>query len=271
MNITTQIAEKVNPAIALSVILALSTISPVALADVQINERQQSDWRVMAGFGAYVFPEFDGAKDHRVLALPLLDITYKDRVYFNFFEGLGVKIIDTKAFTLKGGISYAFGREEDDHALFAGTEDIDNAAKLTLAAKYKIEGITSFVKVSKYLGATDGLQAEFGVQTRLLLGDKRSDPMLQLNVSVQYSNEDYMMGYFGIDSQQSFDSGLDGYTAEAGFSSVSAGATYIHPFSKRWATTVNLKYARMLGDAVDSPLVLEQNQISGGLFVTYTF
>ncbi|MFT4925901.1 MAG: outer membrane protein [Phenylobacterium sp.] len=271
MKKVTRSHQQRNTAIALAVTLALSMISLKTLADVQPDHSAQSDWRITAGFGIYVFPEFEGAKDHRILPLPMIDISYKNRVYFNFFEGLGVKMIDTDTFKLKGAIGYAFGRDEDDHSLYQGTGDIDGSAKLMLTAEVKTWRLTPFVKVSKYLSATEGMQTEIGLKTKFMFGETRSDPMLNLTVSTQYANQDYMMGFFGVNSQQSMNSSLALYTADAGFNSVSAGATYIHPFSGRWATTVNLKLSRLLGDAADSPLVLQQNQISGGLFVTYTF
>jgi outer membrane protein len=267
MNLYVMSHHKRNAVIA----LALTAFSAGALADGQTGKPPKSDWRIIAGFGVYAFPEFDGAKDHKVLPLPMIDVTYKNRVFFNFFEGLGIKVIDTDAFTLKAAIGFASGRDEDDDEIFSGTGDIDDTAKFSLGAEYKVGRFEPFVKVSKYLGATDGMQAEFGVGTTLKFGDSYASPMLKLKVAAEYSDEDHTQGYFGINTKQSFDSGLTVYTPSAGVSSMSAGATYIHPFSGRWATTVNLKLSQMLGDAADSPLVLEENQVSGGVFVTYTF
>jgi outer membrane scaffolding protein for murein synthesis (MipA/OmpV family) len=81
MNLYVKSHQKRNSVIA----LALTAFSAGALADGQTGKPPKNDWRIIAGFGVYAFPEFDGAKDHKVLPLPMIDVTYKNRVFFNFF------------------------------------------------------------------------------------------------------------------------------------------------------------------------------------------
>jgi outer membrane scaffolding protein for murein synthesis (MipA/OmpV family) len=262
---TKQFSLPIKP---LVVYIVISTFGSSAFAD---NGQPESDWRVTTGFGVYAFPEFDGSDEHQILPIPMIDVTYKNRFFFNLFDGIGMDVIKTEDFTLKASVAYEFGREEKDSELLTGTGDIDAGAKIQLSAEYEIGRLTPFVKVENHLSGAEGMQAELGVETMFRFGESYTSPMLILELSAEYSNEDHMLGYYGISTEQSINTGLAVYTPEAGISAYSAGVTYIHPFAERWATTATAKFTTITGDAADSPLILEENQISGGFFVTYTF
>jgi outer membrane protein len=93
-------------------------------------------------------------------------------------------------------------------------------------------------------------------------------------VSTTWASEDYMSSYFGIDAGDAARSGLDQYSADAGFKDVSFGASLDYRFLERWSASVTATYTRLIGDAEDSPVVDDvgnENQLFGGVLINYRF
>jgi len=66
----------------------------------------------------------------------------------------------------------------------------------------------------------------------------------------------------------------DGYKAKAGIMSYGASAALFWRFAKKWEAGLFVDYARLVGDAADSPLVKiagTESQLSGGLSISYRF
>ncbi|HSA82816.1 MAG TPA: MipA/OmpV family protein, partial [Geminicoccaceae bacterium] len=85
--------------------------------------------------------------------------------------------------------------------------------------------------------------------------------------------EDYMSSYFGIDAADAARSGLDQFNADEGFKDVSVGGALTYRYD-RLSVSLLANYARLIGDAADSPVVDDagdENQFFGGALVNYTF
>ena len=58
-------------------------------------------------------------------ALPLIDIRWKDRVFLNPRDGLGLRVYDEGGLTVSAGVGYVFARDESDGDALRGMGDID--------------------------------------------------------------------------------------------------------------------------------------------------
>lgn len=229
------------------------------------------DWSIGLGAGVISAPEYLGADSIETFAVPAIDIAYRRIITFNFYEGLNAYFFNRGDFSLKAGVAYQPGRDEDEDPSLAGIGDIDDATLLRLVAEYQLDIYTAFVGLRRHYGGTDGTQFEAGIQAFYSLREEITSPRLLLNLAVLYSDEDYMQGYFGIDAAQSAASGLQPYSAEPGVSSVRAGATFLYPLTRYWRLTAVTQYRELVGDAVDSPLVVQDGQWFGGVFAGYRF
>ena len=72
------------------------------------------DRNIGIGAGVISAPEYLGADDYPTRVLPAIDIAYRNRLFFNFFEGLSAYLYKRGDFRLKAGIGYQAGRDEDD-------------------------------------------------------------------------------------------------------------------------------------------------------------
>ena len=89
-----------------------------------------------------------------------------------------------------------------------------------------------------------------------------------------WADDDYMSSYFGIDAADAAASGLRQYSADEGFKDVNFGGALSYRFLERWSVAVLGTYARLLGDAEDSPIVDDvgdANQFFGGTLINYHF
>jgi outer membrane scaffolding protein for murein synthesis (MipA/OmpV family) len=250
--------------------------SPVLLALIsacllRMTPVAAEDWNVGIGAGVISYPEYIGAEDNDTLAIPAIDVAYKDRVFFNFFEGLTGYFYSAGDFRLKAGLGWEGGRDEDDDAALEGTGDIDDAAVLSLTTEYQLGQYTAFARFEQHYGGTDGRQLIAGVQAFYSLREDLASPRLLANFAINYSDDDYLQGYFGVDADQSADSGIPEYTARAGVVLMRAGLTYVHPLTDHWRFTAVVQYSKLVGDAADSPLVADDRQVFGGAFVGYRY
>jgi hypothetical protein len=90
-------------------------------------------------------------------------------------------------------------------------------------------------------------------------------------VGASYADDDYMQAYFAVTPAQALASkaGLAAYDVDAGFKDIFVGGTAKFQLSELWTLRVSARYARLIGDAADSPLVENENQWTAGIGVTY--
>ena len=221
---------------------------------------ESGDWDIRIGAGARFAAKYEGSDEMKTRALPLIDITWKDRVFLNPRDGLGLRVYDEGGLTVSAGVGYAFGRDESDGDALRGMGDIDETAAANLAAGYGLGFVRPYVRVSRHLGGSEGTLVKAGiggvVPIALLTGrmkpqDLRSGglkgPVLKLSVSATWADGDYMGSYFGVSPAQSSASGHPRYKPEAGLKSVDLEAGVIYPFAGNWAVNAQVGYSRLIG------------------------
>jgi len=263
------------PGLLLPLIL-IFPLSPLLAEDKYFHKqgaRPSSDnhWTISLGLGSRLSPEYTGSADIETRPLPIIDLAYKDWFFFNFYDGLGVNLYQHKNLALKTSIGFKSGRDESDDASLNGIGDIDNTATLKIQIEYELEKFKPFFTLEKFSSGTEGMQAEVGIKKTYLLGKSRASPLLFVKLSSKYSDDEHMTGYFGINTEQSVSSGIAEFRPDAGLSSARASLRLIYPFAGKWATMTSLVYSRIIGDAANSPLVDEENQISASLFIFRRF
>ena len=244
---------------------------------------EKGDWDIRIGAGVRYDTAYEGSDEMKARAFPLVNITWKDLVFLNPRDGLGVRL-SNENLTFSAGIGYVFGRDESDSNDLSGMGDIDDAAAANLGVEYDIGPLELHASVSRHLGGSDGTLAKAGIEgivpLALLTGTMEPQamgdggprgPALWLGASISWADDNYMESYFGVNSIQSLTSGHARYTAESGFKSVDVDAGVIYPFLQNWAVNAQVGYSQLLSDAADSPIVMDKDSFSGGLFLAYRF
>ena len=93
---------------------------------------ERGDWDIRIGAGVRYVAKYEGSDEMKARALPLLDITWKDLVFLNPRDGLGVRVYDEGGLTLSVGVGYVFARDESDGDALKGMGDVDETAAASL-------------------------------------------------------------------------------------------------------------------------------------------
>ncbi|HYC02132.1 MAG TPA: MipA/OmpV family protein [Azospirillaceae bacterium] len=249
---------------------ALALFLVPAAAQAQRPAERTGDWQVSLGAAAIVGPEYPGAKDYRVLPVPSLEVTWRDRVFLNARDGLGVNLLTGGDGLRAGAALHArFGRDDgDDRVRLRGMGDIDAAPQLRLFAEQRIDQISLSATLARDFGGGDGTTLELGARWFQPLGGGTA---LTLGPTLALGDGKFARTWFGVSERQARVGERARYDADAGIHSVGFGGGVIHPLSERWTLALFGGYDRLVGDAADSPVVAREGAFTGALSLSYGF
>jgi outer membrane scaffolding protein for murein synthesis (MipA/OmpV family) len=117
----------------------------------------------------------------------------------------------------------------------------------------------AFAVARQGFGGHDGTVAEIGMDVIARPSDRLT---LTAGPFLLFGSDDYAATYFSTDT---------GFEAEGGLlsSGVEVGAEY--RLSDAWGVEADVRFERLRGDAGDSPVSAEDDQVSAGLAVTRRF
>lgn len=236
------------------------------------EERQASadssvEWRVTLGGGVAYLPVYQGAKEHELRALPLIDVQ-KGR-FFLGVRGLGVNLSPWRSVEFGPRLSYRGGRDQDDSDRLRGLGDIDGAVEAGGYVQVRFANWTAYASLGTALGGgSDGTVGQIGASHTTVLGPR---DRLRLGGNIEWSDRDYMQTYFGITAPQSLASGLRQYSPSSGLKSYSLNAAWIHSFSREWFSAASLNVSRLGDEARSSPIVEEATRTMTTVTAGYRF
>ena len=121
---------------------------------------------------------------------------------------------------------------------------------------------SALVEVRQGVNGHDGLISDlsFNYTGDISHAFYQEGPPLILSLGPEASLVDskYSETYFGVNPQQSFHSGLPVYNANGGLLKYGVAATLIIPITYKISATMVAGFARLSGDAADSPLVTQR-------------
>lgn len=244
-------------------------------------------WQFEVGGGVGYESKYEGSDDMEVMFLPVLGMTWNDRVYLTTADGLGAVVYDNHDFTVDVSLNYEWGRDESDSSDLRGLGDVDGAPTLNLSLEYDVGLVTPFVELTRHLGGTDSLEVSFGVETMIPVSalrgasygshladvddESENGPAILAGISTTWSDDKYMDSYFGINPAQSARSGLARFNPQSGFKAVGAELGFVYPVFENWEILTMIEYSQVIGDAADSPISKDDSVLFGGMTVSYKF
>jgi outer membrane protein len=235
------------------------------------DQPPESDWTFITGGGAMYGPDYEGSDDYKLMPLPFVDLSWRDRIRLS---GLGIFatpfMTDGLRFDL--GIRYDFGRSEDDNDALKGLGDLEVGAVGVVRFGYEVGPVNLGLEVARDLtgdrnGLTATAEAEYGIE---LLDDVR----LNVKPHLTWADDEYMSNTFGITSAQAARSrrGFARYDAGSGLKDVGIDLSIGYMLTDSIHVMGQVGYSRLLGDAADSPLVTDEgsaDQFSAMLGLAY--
>ena len=228
------------------------------------------DFDLVIGGAGGIAPEYEGADSYEAVGAPVIELSWRDRI----FVGLdGIRALNPLTENIRIGplLSYDGGRDEDDNDDLDGLGDVDGSITLGVVAEIAFGPYQFGARVEKAIDGHTGWSAGLSVGRSFQLSER-----LNLNLALETSlvDEDYMNAFFGITALQSERSGLSRFDADAGFKDVGVSLRLNYALNEHWLLFTGAGYARLVGDAADSPLVEDRgsaDQFSAMIGGAYRF
>lgn len=242
-------------------------------------------WALTVGAAPLIGPAFVGSDDIALSIFPDLRLNYKDVFFLSIPDGVGYNVINTKQWKVGPLVKVRFGRDESDGGnpfLITGKSDdlqglgnVGAAGEAGAFVQYNWKKWRTRAELRQGFGAHDGWVADWNAS---YFGARKFPGMgaafYSFGPKMTLGSGDFTDPYFGIDAQQSANSGLPEFSAGSGLYSYGFSGALIKPANQQLAVTAFVSYDRLAGDVDNSPLITVRgtpNVLAVGLAFGYRF
>ena len=230
------------------------------------------DFSLRLGAGIGTTPDYVGSDEYRFRVLPLIDLRYKDLVVV---QGNKLRVNVLRHKNIKAGplMTLKFGRKEKRNTILAGLGDISDTVLAGAFVEGRYKGMFGSAEYRQALGAGQGATMRFVLAQGLYQSEDKKTSLIAAARS-DWNSARSNQTNFGITAAQSLTSGLAAFAPGGGFSKAEIDLLGRHQLTENWRIDWGAGYARLFGDAADSPLVAvhgSANQFIVGLGGRYFF
>lgn len=247
-----------------------------------IGAADAQTWRFKVGLGVAVVPDYVGSDTYTLVPLPKLQATKATYQVDLTGNKITSNVLPFANWQFGPSAQYlSSSRCSSDDNRVNDMNCLQSALMLGARAGY-VFTVPSFVGEARiipqleFLGDISGANDGYTVEPRVVLAQPLNPQWTVAAVpSLLFGSEKYESYYFGVSGPQSRASGLRQYDAVGGLQQVSLLAAADWQFATSWSATFLARYARLTGDAEDSPLVDgpggrgDANQLAAGAYVAY--
>jgi MipA family protein len=246
--------------------LACLGAAPVARADGDFTDPPPTF--LSAGPAVMVTPSYPGARTQRTFALPDFEGQYRDWLYISGTDLLGVYAYNRQGNKAGAAIMYDFTeRLQNDSRQLGPLRDVEATPRLKLFIEQRLAMFVGGLRAATDIGGHDeGTVAQAYLNLLLPL---TAHGFLTLGPGVTWSDRHYMNAFYSVTAGQSEVSGLPQYVAHPGISDVYGELLAGYELSSRWALALDVTFARLHGDAAESPFTLARGQATWFAAVLY--
>lgn len=256
--------------LALPLAAACGAAQAQAFDAVRLYGVPEGDSAGIVGVAVISSPEYMGSDQQRVLALPSIDYQWKNGWFAGLTNGIGYQFPSRPDMQFGLRVTADLGRKESRSDALTGMGSIQPRAEAGVFFNYLPSENVFFTSSLRYGAGNDynGMQIDLGAGVAKQLAEQWR---LAVGVATTYVNAAYMKAFFGVDAQQSSNSGYAVYTPGAGFRDVRANASLTYFITEQWSLTGAVTVSSLQGDARDSPIVFDATPVSGVLALSYGF
>ncbi|HEX8217216.1 MAG TPA: MipA/OmpV family protein [Allosphingosinicella sp.] len=249
--------------------------APAAAQDRDDEDDGGGGRLVTVGAGVQAYPKYPGASDLGINPMPVFDLRRPgEPIQFEApDEGWGFGLLGRDSpIDFGPAIQFQGKRDEDDVGAAVGNVGFTVEAGAFVEA-YLGDSFRLRAEGRRGIGGHEGWIGDVGADFIARDGDRT---IFSIGPRLRLADDNYMNAYFGISPEARVRTGLPLYEPEGGVFSVGGTAGLRHHFGAdgRWGVHAYARYDRLVGDAVDSPIVTgfgSVNQYSGGIGLSYTF
>lgn len=171
----------------------------------------------------------------------------------------------SEGFRLRPSIRYIAPRNASDFPELEGLSDIDATLELGGGLRYVSADFAAFGHARYGIGGHESLVFAAGAD---FIANLAPGWELRAGPRALWGSDDYAQTYFGVTAADSATSAFAPYEAGGGLISAGIESRLTYQFTPLWGVTGTLSYDQLQGDAADSPIVQDKDQITAGLVLT---
>jgi MipA family protein len=266
---------KFGQCVAFGLTAALAAASPLAAHADDSGKGVQGYFMLGAGMA----PEYDGADSYELV--PYIEgLVAKGNYFLRFDSGaLQVNLVNSGSFHAGPLVGVVQGRGAVESNPVSAMRNVAwslaGGGFLEYQHNYADPRSGERLTVSAMQGAINGrtgLRVTARASANRPLEFANPGLIAALAVDVTWADNKYMNTFFSVDAADSAASGLAPFHAGSGIESAGVGFSLDQFLSRKWSVGMRLHYARLMGDASDSPVTSvagSPNQFFGGLVLGY--
>jgi outer membrane protein len=235
---------------------------------------QAPDWTVTLGAEGRLEPKFQGADNDVLRPYPLFDLRRvgTPERFHAPRDSAGIALFETGTFQAGAVGALRTPRSESNDPALQGLGRVGWTVEVGGFAEYwAVPWLRLRGEVRQGIGGHHGVVSD-------LMTDGVFAVTPQFTISggprASLATKDATSPYFSIDAMQSLASGLPTFDAKGGVHSLGVGGQARYRWLPELATHAFVEYERLMGDAANSPLVVQRgdaNQLTVGVGVTRSF
>lgn len=257
-------------------------VSGSALADDTYKGVSDGGGYLTLGGGVIIKPKYEGSKEHEVYGFPMIIprfsgegnsqfSKFRKRVKFKGLDDIRIKAVGNDRFEFGAVTGYRGGRDQDDARRLNGLGDVDGGLVLGGYAGVHVGSVLFDVSTaSQVTGDDTGTTVRLGAETKHQISPRMK---LRARVGTTLADDDYMQSFFGVTPAQAATSGagLAAFNPDGGFKDVHAELSTDTDIGEKWVLRLGIRYARLVGDAADSPVIETEDQVTGTIGLGFKF
>lgn len=259
-------------------VLALAFLAYLSSAARAAENPPQTETSLTLGAGVGVRPAYEGSKQNKGVAVPLLDYQNSNGLFVSTQRGVGWTGGDSRLqYSL--AVNGRAERTDQHHKSFdfksgsdelAGMGTVKSSAVGQVSIAYRLDDRTSLrAGVETPLSHRDnGSTAQVGGEYTLWAAPKDS---VALGGALTLADGKYMRTYFGVTPAQSAASGYAPYVPKSGLYKANLNVDWTHRIDSRWKLVAIVGVEHLTGDAGNSPITLRKTAPQGVLLASYAY
>ncbi|TRX53411.1 MipA/OmpV family protein [Thalassomonas sp. M1454] len=245
----------------------------VPLPSVDDFTRGENGWAFGLGFGVEYETAYEGSDEFGFEIQPAGAVQWRDgnNIYYFAGEAFGWRSVVNDNWLLDALVGFDEGREEgdSDDGRLDGLGDQDEGFELVFQARRSFTEDWRYWLVGRLVASDEGNLGLFGVGRRF--GDQVDGTGSEINLVAVFHDSEYANKGFGIDAQQSADSGLQETNLSAGIRSVGIDYNYRHNINNNWQIYGEALFEYYSSEVRDSPIARSNYEAEIGISVIYVF
>ncbi|MGE3363591.1 MAG: MipA/OmpV family protein [Rhizobiaceae bacterium] len=253
----------------LAVLIVVGSVSASAAAAQEGVDDSQIDLVIELGFGGRAQPSYEGSDDYEISPFPVIGFGY-----LNLPGLFTIGSLEPSSGGLSFGpaFNYISDRDFDRDADLQGLNDVDATFEAGLRVGYEWKNAEVWGEARYAFGGAEGLVGELGVNA---IARPTNALELRAGPFASFASDGYTDTYFGVTDEESAATGgsVGSFNPSGGFKSVGVKAIARYEFRPNWFLNADASYAKLVGDAADSPIVVagDEAQFTFGLGISRKF